>query len=237
MDISHSQDGQGAWRHIVHPPASPPQASTTAGERTHPHQGPRQHRRKASRSGRVVQIRRLGDGYHHRQGRQGRHRHAGGAHHKEAPYGQVSQRQERKGRLKARRTTTQALFEHHVLSITTDNGTEFADHKYIAKMLHTKVYFAHPYSSWEKGLIENTNKLIRQYIPIGTDFSSLSDDYILYVQTELNLRPGKLLNFSSPKQKSLLSFIELARKKEETYILQRLIVVYNKRFGNSGLEL
>ena len=96
-------------------------------------------------------------------------------------------------------------FEHHVLSITTDNGTEFAEHKYIAKKLHTKVYFAHPYSSWEKGLIENTNKLIRQYIPNGTDFSSLSDDYILHVQTEINLRPRKLLNFSSPKQKFLLS--------------------------------
>lgn len=96
-------------------------------------------------------------------------------------------------------------FEHHVLSITTDNGTEFAEHKYIAKKLHTKVYFAHPYSSWEKGLIENTNKLVRQYIPNGTDFSSLSDDYILHVQTEINLRPRKLLNFSSPKQKFLLS--------------------------------
>ena len=96
-------------------------------------------------------------------------------------------------------------FERHVLFITTDNGTEFAEHKYIAKMLHTKVYFTHPYSSWEKGLIENTNKLIRQYIPKDTDFSSLSDDYILFVQTELNLRPRKLLNFSSPKQKFLLS--------------------------------
>ena len=96
-------------------------------------------------------------------------------------------------------------FEHHVLSITTDNGTEFAEHKYIARKLHTKVYFAHPYSSWEKGLIENTNKLIRQYIPNGTDFTSVSDDYILYVQTELNLRPRKLLNFSSPKQKFFLS--------------------------------
>lgn len=96
-------------------------------------------------------------------------------------------------------------FERHVLSITTDNGTEFAEHKYIEKKLHTKVFFAHPYSSWEKGLIENTNKLVRQYIPNGTDFSSVSDDYILYVQTELNLRPRKLLNFSSPKQKFLLS--------------------------------
>ena len=96
-------------------------------------------------------------------------------------------------------------FERHVRTITTDNGTEFAEHKYIAKMLHTKVFFAHPYSSWEKGLVENTNKLIRQYIPNGTDFSSVSDDYILYVQTELNLRPRKLLNFSSPKQKFFLS--------------------------------
>lgn len=96
-------------------------------------------------------------------------------------------------------------FERHVLSITTDNGTEFADHKYIARMLHTKVYFTHPYSSWEKGLIENTNKLVRQFIPKDTDFSSLSDDYILFVQSELNLRPRKLLNFSSPKQIFLLS--------------------------------
>lgn len=96
-------------------------------------------------------------------------------------------------------------FEHHVLSITTDNGTEFAEHKYIAKKLHTKVYFAHPYSSWEKGLIENTNKLVRQYIPRDTNFSSISDDYILHVQTEINLRPRKLLNFYSPKQIFLLS--------------------------------
>ncbi len=96
-------------------------------------------------------------------------------------------------------------FEHHVLSITTDNGTEFAEHKYIAKMMHTKVFFAHPYSSWEKGLVENTNKLIRQYIPNGTDFSSVSDDYILHVQSEINLRPRKLLNFYSPKHIFLLS--------------------------------
>ena len=96
-------------------------------------------------------------------------------------------------------------FESHVHSITTDNGTEFAEHKYIAKMLHTKVYFTHPYSSWEKGLIENTNKLIRQYIPSGTDFSTINDDFLLFVQTELNLRPRKLLNFFSPKQKFLLS--------------------------------
>lgn len=96
-------------------------------------------------------------------------------------------------------------FEKHVHTITTDNGTEFAEHKYIARRLHTKVYFAHPYSSWEKGLIENTNKLIRQYIPNGTDFHTLTDAFILHVQSELNHRPRKLLNFRSPKQMFFLS--------------------------------
>ena len=57
----------------------------------------------------------------------------------------------------------------------------------------------------EKGLIENTNKLIRQYIPSGTDFSTINDDFLLFVPTELNLCPRKLLNFSFPQQKNLLS--------------------------------
>ena len=47
-------------------------------------------------------------------------------------------------------------FEHHVLFITTDNGSVFAEHKYIARMLHTKVYFSHPCSSWKKGRTENS---------------------------------------------------------------------------------
>lgn len=50
-------------------------------------------------------------------------------------------------------------------SITTDNGSEFAAHQVIAKELNTTVFFAHPYSSWEKGAIENMNGLIRQYVP------------------------------------------------------------------------
>ena len=57
-----------------------------------------------------------------------------------------------------------------VRSITTDNGTEFAAHEIIARELNTKVYFAHPYASWEKGAIENMNGLIRQYIPKKADF-------------------------------------------------------------------
>lgn len=58
-----------------------------------------------------------------------------------------------------------APFKELVLSITSDNGTEFAMHKYISKKLGALFYFAHPYSSWERGLNEYTNRLIRQYIP------------------------------------------------------------------------
>lgn len=98
-------------------------------------------------------------------------------------------------------------FTGHVLSITTDNGSEFADLKYIAKKLHKSVYFAHSYSSWGKGLIENTSKLIRQLIHKGTDFSSLSDDYILHVQTLINVDPENFLTFS-PRNKFLAIFAQ-----------------------------
>lgn len=56
-------------------------------------------------------------------------------------------------------------YKNSVLSITSDNGTEFAEHQNIAQKLETEFYFAHPYSSWKRGLNEYTNKLIRQYIP------------------------------------------------------------------------
>ena len=60
------------------------------------------------------------------------------------------------------------------------------------------VYFADPYSSWQKGTVENTNKLIRQYIPKGSNFSSLSDQNIKQIQMKLNRRPRKKLNFDKP---------------------------------------
>lgn len=86
-----------------------------------------------------------------------------------------------------------------VLTITTDNGLEFTEHKYIAKMLDTKIFFAHPYCSWEKGTIENTNKLIRQYIPKKLDFNEITDTEITQVQYKINRRPRKKLNFIDPK--------------------------------------
>ena len=56
-----------------------------------------------------------------------------------------------------------------LLSITLDNGLEFVRHKLIADALDVDIYFAHPYSSWERGINENTNGLIMQYFPKGTD--------------------------------------------------------------------
>ena len=90
-------------------------------------------------------------------------------------------------------------YRKHVLTITTDNGSEFACHKKIAKALGTTVYFADSYASWQKGAIENENKLIRQYIPKGTDLRELSEDFIKEVQYKINRRPREKLNFSTPK--------------------------------------
>lgn len=91
-----------------------------------------------------------------------------------------------------------APFKDLVLSITADNGLEFAMHQYIAKKLEAEFYFAHPYSSWERGLNEYTNRLIRQYIPKKTDFNNVNDIQIREITMKLNRRPRKNLNFKSP---------------------------------------
>lgn len=85
-----------------------------------------------------------------------------------------------------------------VHTITCDNGKEFADHELVAKALDAKVYFAHPYASWERGTNENTNGLIRQYFPKHTDFYDLKQEDIVFVEHQLNTRPRKCLSFSSP---------------------------------------
>jgi IS30 family transposase len=85
-------------------------------------------------------------------------------------------------------------------SITSDNGTEFAEHEYMSKKLDLDFFFAHPYSSWERGLNENTNGLIRQYIPKGTDFDNYTDDYIKLIQKKINRRPRETIGFKSPAE-------------------------------------
>jgi len=90
-------------------------------------------------------------------------------------------------------------YKNFIHSITSDNGTEFAEHKKIAEKLKTDFYFAHPYSSWERGLNEYTNKLIRQYIPKKSSFENFSDNYIADVQYKINRRPREKLDFKSAK--------------------------------------
>lgn len=97
-------------------------------------------------------------------------------------------------------------YRRTIRTITTDNGSEFCAHRLISKALAPKgtknpnlVFFADSYSSWQKGAIENVNKLIRQYIPKGTDFSHLSDAFIRRVQHKINRRPRKKLGFDTPK--------------------------------------
>jgi len=89
-------------------------------------------------------------------------------------------------------------FKDLVLSITSDNGTEFAMHKYISKKLGALFYFAHPYSSWERGLNEYTNRLIRQYIPKKTNFDDVNHLFINEITMKLNRRPRKKLNYKTP---------------------------------------
>ena len=91
-------------------------------------------------------------------------------------------------------------YQDIVHTITADNGKEFANHIEIEKALETKVYFAHPYSSWERGLNENTNGLIRQYFPKSTDFRKVAQADVKKMTNCLNNRPRKYLEYKTPNQ-------------------------------------
>ena len=90
-------------------------------------------------------------------------------------------------------------YKKHIKTTTTDNGSEFAAHKLITKYLGAVVYFADSYSSWQKGAIENTNKLIRQYIPKQANFDDFTDKKIASIQKKINSRPRQKLRFETPK--------------------------------------
>ena len=86
-------------------------------------------------------------------------------------------------------------------SITSDNGSEFAKHNEITQETHIKWYFCDPYSSWQRGLNENTNGLIRDFYPKRTDFRNVPDRELLRLQNILNNRPRKTLNYVTPVNK------------------------------------
>lgn len=92
-------------------------------------------------------------------------------------------------------------------TLTYDQGGEMAQHKIFTRDTNIIVYFAHPHSPWERGTNENTNSLLRQYFPQGTDFSKISKLKLKNVQDELNDRPRKTLGWHTPHEK----FSELLR--------------------------
>jgi IS30 family transposase len=87
-----------------------------------------------------------------------------------------------------------------IKTLTVDNGKEFTNHEQIAKHLDFKVFFCDPYSPWQRGLNENQNGLIRQYIPKSTSFENLMDHDIAIIANKLNNRPRKTLGFETPKE-------------------------------------
>ena len=90
-------------------------------------------------------------------------------------------------------------YKDSIKTVTCDNGTEFSDFKRIENKLNVQFFFAHPYCSWERGLSEHTNGLVRQYIPKETDFKNVTNQEIKKYQYKINNRPRKVLMFKKPK--------------------------------------
>ena len=90
------------------------------------------------------------------------------------------------------------LREFDVKTITYDNGLEFARHGFVNGLLNSESYFCKPYSSWEKGGVENYNGLVRQYFPKGYDFRKITPERLEEVENEINERPRKTLGYACP---------------------------------------
>jgi IS30 family transposase len=88
----------------------------------------------------------------------------------------------------------------YIRSVTFDNGTENAMHMELREEFGIDTYFCDPYCSWQKGLVENTNMLIRQYLPLNTPIDRLSDEEIQKIEDKLNNRPRKSLNYLTPNE-------------------------------------
>lgn len=96
--------------------------------------------------------------------------------------------------------TAESVAKELFLTVTFDNGTEGVKHTEIKKEYGVLTYFCDPFSSWQKGGVENANKLIRRYLPRHTDLSALSDRDIYLIQEKLNNRPRKCLNYLSANE-------------------------------------
>lgn len=106
-----------------------------------------------------------------------------------------------------------ALNEYNVSqihSITYDNGTEFCGHEIVNKKLQTKSYFCKAYHAWEKGTVENINGLIRRFFPKKTNFDTITEKEIRFMENWINTRPMKVLGFKTPSEVYLESIVPLA---------------------------
>lgn len=101
-------------------------------------------------------------------------------------------------------------------SMTHDNGLEMANHKWLTTKTGMDIFFAHPYSSWERGTNENTNGLIRRFFPKGTDFSKVTSEQLKQAQNNLNNRPRKVLGYKTPNE---MMEIEIANQNYEKFNL------------------
>jgi IS30 family transposase len=101
-------------------------------------------------------------------------------------------------------------------SMTHDNGLEMANHKWLTDKTGMHIYFAHPYSSWERGTNENTNGLIRRFFPKGTDFSKVTAEQLKQAQDSLNNRPRKVLKYKTPNE---MMELEMANLKYQSFKL------------------
>ena len=109
-----------------------------------------------------------------------------------------------KGAVEVREQFTKAICQmpsHLRRTLTYDQGSEMAQHRKFTEDTEMKVYFAHPRSPWERGTNENTNGLVRQFFPKGTNFNNISADEIKKVQDLLNQRPRKTLGWKTPAEK------------------------------------
>jgi IS30 family transposase len=85
-------------------------------------------------------------------------------------------------------------------TLTLDNGSEFADFKKLEKRTGLNIYFADPYSAWQRGVNENTNGLLRQYFPKGMNFRTIEDEDVSEAVRRLNNRPRKRLGYRTPQE-------------------------------------
>ncbi len=112
-------------------------------------------------------------------------------------------------------------------SLTLDNDISFRRHEELSKSLGVPIYFCHPYHAWEKGGVENTNGLIRQYIPKGCDISKYDDEAIKKIETKLNTRPRKSLRFKTP--------LEVMRENNQFKDLNTFVMIDSIREPNNNL--